>query len=33
MSARLDATRVLLRIALRNLTAAPVRTTILGAII
>ena len=33
MSARRDAVRVLLRIALRNLTAAPVRTTILGAII
>src|SRR6266511_3164098 len=33
MGARRDAVRVLLRIALRNLTAAPVRTGILGAII
>src|SRR5512144_996054 len=33
MSARRDALRVLLRIALRNLTAAPVRTAIIGAII
>jgi len=33
MGARRDAIRVLLRIALRNLTAAPVRTGILGAII
>ena len=33
MSARRDAARVLLRIALRNLTAAPVRTAILGAIV
>ncbi|HSM93046.1 MAG TPA: FtsX-like permease family protein [Anaeromyxobacteraceae bacterium] len=33
MSARRDAIRVLLRIALRNLRASPVRTTILGSII
>ena len=33
MSARRDAARVLLRIALRNLTAAPVRTAIIGAIV
>src|SRR5512144_2777042 len=33
MSARRDALRVLLRIAFRNLTAAPVRTAILGAIV
>jgi ABC-type lipoprotein release transport system permease subunit len=33
MAARRDATRVLLRIAFRNLTASPVRTGILGAIV
>ncbi len=33
MSARRDALRVLLRIAFRNLTASPVRTAILGAIV
>ncbi len=33
MSARRDAVRVLLRISVRNLTAAPVRTAIIGAII
>ncbi|HEX9049872.1 MAG TPA: FtsX-like permease family protein [Anaeromyxobacter sp.] len=33
MSARRDAARVLLRIAFRNLTASPVRTAILGAIV
>ncbi len=33
MAARRDATRVLFRIALRNLTASPVRTGILGAIV
>ncbi len=33
MSARRDAVRVLLRIAFRNLTAAPIRTAIIGAIV
>ena len=33
MSARRDAARVLVRIALRNLTAAPARTAIIGAIV